>query len=103
MKTPGKKLPYPPMTKGEQQIWAATYAAEYNRWTCGEERFPPLAEHTYHEVKAARVALSQAAMSVVAARAALGEIKDTSPRMVALFAKQMVLASKPKKKRRPRV
>jgi hypothetical protein len=89
------------MTVGESLIWAATYAIEYNRWTCGDEH--AIAANTKHEVKAARTAMSQAAMAVLAGRAAFGEIKGTSPDMVARFAEQMGLALKPKKKRRPRV
>ena len=95
-KKPGKKLLYPAMTVGESLIWAATYAAEYNRWTCGDEL--SVALNTEYEVKAARTALTQAAMAVVAARAAFGLIKDSSPVMVAQFARQMGLAIKPKKK-----
>jgi hypothetical protein len=86
------------MTEDEKAIWAATYAVEYNRWTCGDER--EISATSRHEVKAARIALSQAAMAVVAARAALGEIKFDSPYLVPLFARQMVSAPKPKKKRR---
>ena len=100
-KTSSKKPSHPLMTVGESLIWAATYAAEYNRWTCGGER--SVAENTKLEVTAARAGMTQAAMAVLAGRAALGESRNTSPDVVALFAEQMGLAAKSEKKRRPRV
>ena len=95
-----KKTLHPPMTVGESLIWAATYAAEYNRWTCGGEN--AVAANTKLEVTAARTAMTQAAMSVLAGRAALGEIQSTSPNVVVLFAEQMGLAPKIKKPKKPR-
>ena len=96
MKTnrPSKPNRYPPLTSAEMLIWSSAYTIEYNRWTCGDTN-----EHPNAEVKAARVALSQAAMAVLAARAAFAANKPPLIVAASEMARQMLRTPRSKLKK----
>lgn len=92
-----KKNLYPPMTPGEMTIWSAAYAIEFNRWTCGDTTSP----QPNIEVNAARIALGQAALAVLSARAALAANRPPLIAMSSEFARQMVRPNKETSKKIP--
>lgn len=94
MKKFGTDPMFPLMNDGERMVWAATYAVEYNRWTCGDTQL-----QTSFEVKAARNALAQASMAVLAARAALASGKSLDVASVTFFARQMIRRPERSKRR----